>query len=92
MDRGLFLFIDRDGTLVAEPPDQQVDAVEKVRLLPGVIPALLRLKAAGYRMVLVSNQDGRGTESFPEEHFRAAHDFILELESRFGCALREGGV
>ncbi len=79
MDRSLFLFIDRDGTLVAEPPDEQVDAIDKVRLVPGVIPALLRLKAAGYRMVLVSNQDGRGTDSFPEEHFRSAHDYILEL-------------
>jgi imidazoleglycerol-phosphate dehydratase / histidinol-phosphatase len=79
MDRSLLLFIDRDGTLVEEPPDEQVDAVEKVRLLPGVIPALLRLVDAGYRLVLVSNQDGRGTEAFPEEHFLRAHDFIIEL-------------
>ena len=79
MDRSLLLFIDRDGTLVEEPADEQVDAVEKVRLLPGVIPALLRLVEAGYRLVLVSNQDGRGTDAFPEEHFLLAHDFLLSL-------------
>lgn len=79
MDRALLLFIDRDGTLVREPPDEQVDALEKVRLLPGVIPALLRLVDAGYRLVLVSNQDGRGTDSFPEADFLRAHDFIIEL-------------
>ncbi|MFN2167717.1 MAG: bifunctional histidinol-phosphatase/imidazoleglycerol-phosphate dehydratase HisB [Anaerolineae bacterium] len=73
------MFIDRDGTLVEEPPDEQVDAVSKVRLVPGVIPALLDLSRAGYRLVLVSNQDGRGTDSFPEEQFAAAHGFILEL-------------
>lgn len=79
MDRSLLLLIDRDGTLVAEPPDEQVDTVDKVRLVPGVIPALLCLVEAGYRLVLVSNQDGRGTASFPEENFLRAHDFIIEL-------------
>lgn len=79
MDRALLLFIDRDGTLVEEPEDQQVDAVAKVRLLPGVIPALLRLVDAGYRLVMVSNQDGRGTEAFPEEAFQHTHDFIVAL-------------
>jgi len=79
MDRSLLLFIDRDGTLVEEPVDEQVDSVEKVRLVPGVIPALLRLVDAGYRLVLVSNQDGRGTDSFPEADFQRTHDFIIEL-------------
>jgi imidazoleglycerol-phosphate dehydratase / histidinol-phosphatase len=89
MDRALLLFIDRDGTLVEEPADQQVDAVEKVRLLPGVIPALLRLVDAGYRLVLVSNQDGRGTDAFPEADFRAAHDFILALFDSQGIRFEE---
>lgn len=79
MDRSLLLFIDRDGTLVAEPPDEQVDSIDKVRLLPGVIPALHRLVDAGYRLVMVSNQDGRGTPSFPEVEFQRAHDFIVGL-------------
>jgi imidazoleglycerol-phosphate dehydratase / histidinol-phosphatase len=73
------LFIDRDGTLVEEPADQQVDCIDKVRLLPGVIPALLKLQRAGYELVIVSNQDGRGTASFPEQHFTVTQDFIREL-------------
>jgi imidazoleglycerol-phosphate dehydratase/histidinol-phosphatase len=73
------LFIDRDGTLIEEPADKQVDSLAKLRLAAGVIPALLDLERAGYRFVLVSNQDGRGTTSFPEEDFRAPQDFMREL-------------
>jgi imidazoleglycerol-phosphate dehydratase/histidinol-phosphatase len=73
------LFIDRDGTLIEEPADEQVDSLAKLRLLPGVIPALLDLKRAGYRFVLVSNQDGLGTESFPESAFREPQDFLRQL-------------
>ena len=73
------LFIDRDGTLVEEPHDEQVDSLAKIRLLPGVIPALLDLKRAGYRFVLVSNQDGLGTDAFPEHAFREPQDFLREL-------------
>ena len=78
-----YLFIDRDGTLVYEPEDFQVDALDKVKFLPHVIPALLRLQEAGYRLVMVSNQDGLGTESFPLETFTPAHELILNtLESQ----------
>ena len=73
------LLIDRDGTLIAEPADCQVDRLEKVSLLPGVIGALTKLRAAGYRFVMVSNQDGLGTASFPERDFRAPQDFLLGL-------------
>jgi imidazoleglycerol-phosphate dehydratase / histidinol-phosphatase len=90
------LFIDRDGTLVEEPADEQVDSVAKVRLLPGVIPALLELRRAGYRFVLVSNQDGLGTESFPEPAFRETQDFIralfasqgIQFDAEFFCPHR----
>jgi imidazoleglycerol-phosphate dehydratase/histidinol-phosphatase len=73
------LFVDRDGTLVEEPPDQQVDRPDKVRLVPGVIPALLRAIREGYRLVMVTNQDGLGTPAFPEARFRTTQDFILGL-------------
>jgi imidazoleglycerol-phosphate dehydratase/histidinol-phosphatase len=73
------LFIDRDGTLVEEPADEQIDRLDKVRLMPGVIPALIALREAGYRFVMVTNQDGLGTPSFPEADFRPVHDFILSL-------------
>jgi imidazoleglycerol-phosphate dehydratase/histidinol-phosphatase len=73
------LFIDRDGTLIVEPPDQQIDSLAKLRLVEGVIPALLRLRDAGFAFVMVSNQDGLGTASFPEPSFREPHAFLMEL-------------
>jgi imidazoleglycerol-phosphate dehydratase/histidinol-phosphatase len=73
------LFIDRDGTLIEEPEDCQVDALEKVRLVRGVIPALLELAKCGYRFVIVSNQDGLGTDSFPESNYRICHEHMLAL-------------
>ena len=73
------LFLDRDGTLNSEPPDFQVDALDKVRLVPGVIPALLSLQDAGYRFVMVTNQDGLGSASFPTEAFDACHAHIVDL-------------
>jgi len=71
------LFVDRDGTLIEEPPDEQVDSLEKIRFLPGVLAALQRLAAAGYRLVMVTNQDGLGTPSFPRERFDLAQDFVV---------------
>jgi imidazoleglycerol-phosphate dehydratase/histidinol-phosphatase len=73
------LFIDRDGTLIAEPPDEQIDSLEKLELMPGVIPALLRLAQAGYEFVIVSNQDGLGTESFPTADYETPQRKMLQL-------------
>ena len=87
------LFIDRDGTLIVEPPDQQIDSLAKLRLMPEVIPALRQLRDAGYAFVMVSNQDGLGTASFPEADFREPHEFLrallasqgIQFEAEFIC-------
>ena len=81
MSRKKILFIDRDGCLIEEPEDEQVDRFEKFRLMPNVIPALLRLKNAGYRFVMVSNQDGLGSASFPEQDFIGPHELLLQILS-----------
>ncbi|MEE2683925.1 MAG: bifunctional histidinol-phosphatase/imidazoleglycerol-phosphate dehydratase HisB [Pseudomonadota bacterium] len=73
------IFIDRDGTLIEEPKDEQVDSIEKVKLLKNVIPSLLMLKNAGYKFIIVSNQDGLGTNKFPLKKFKEAHQYIIEL-------------
>ena len=82
-------FLDRDGTLIWEPLDKQVDQLAKVSLMPGVFPALMRLKEAGYQFVMITNQDGLGTDSFPQEDFRPVQDFVLELFASQGIVFRE---
>lgn len=79
-----YLFIDRDGTLIKEPHDYQVDDLSKVVFEKNVIPALLKLKDAGYTFVMVSNQDGLGTESFPLDTFTPAHELVLNTLSSQG--------
>ncbi len=83
------LFIDRDGTIIVEPPDQQIDRLDKLALVDGVIPALLTLKEAGYAFVMVTNQDGLGTPSFPTPTFHEPHDFLLRLMASQGITFDE---
>lgn len=72
------LFIDRDGTIIVEPPtDFQVDSLEKLEFRPGAISGLKALTGLGFELVLATNQDGLGTPSFPEEDFLPAHDKML---------------
>lgn len=74
------LFIDRDGTLIVEPPvDFQVDSLEKLEFIPGVFRNLhLIRKHLGFELVMVTNQDGLGTDSFPEDTFWPAHSKMLK--------------
>ncbi len=72
-------FVDRDGTLVEEPADEQVDALDKIKLMPDVFASLKRIQDAGYRIVMVTNQDGLGTPSLPQAKFDIAHQFILDI-------------
>jgi len=73
------LFIDRDGTLIVEPaPDFQIDSLGKLEFLPGVISALRSIAALDHELVMVTNQDGLGTESFPEETFWPAHNKMIK--------------
>jgi imidazoleglycerol-phosphate dehydratase/histidinol-phosphatase len=83
------LFIDRDGTLIEEPDDHQVDAIDKIRLVPNVIPSLLELVRHGYRFVLVSNQDGLGTPSFPQADFDTCQHHTLGLFATQGIHFDE---
>jgi imidazoleglycerol-phosphate dehydratase/histidinol-phosphatase len=73
------LFIDRDGTLIEEPADEQIDAFEKLKFVKGMIRNLAFIREKlDFRFVMVSNQDGLGTDSFPEETFWPVHNFILQ--------------
>ena len=72
------IFIDRDGTLLREPADEQIDALDKVAFVPGAISGLRALTGLGYELVMASNQDGLGTASFPEETFWPAQNFLLQ--------------
>ncbi len=83
------LFIDRDGTLIVEPADEQVDALDKVRLVDDVIPSLLELAQHGYRFVMVSNQDGLGTDAFPREDFDGPHALTMSLFESQGIRFDE---
>ena len=83
MKQTRLLFIDRDGTLIQEPEDEQIDSFEKLVFTKGVFRNLAFIaQHTDYELVMVSNQDGLGTDSFPEDTFWPVHNFIIQtLES-----------
>ena len=73
------LFIDRDGTLIEEPADEQIDSFEKLKFVKGVFRNLAFVREKlDFKFVMVSNQDGLGTDAFPEDTFWPVHNFILQ--------------
>ena len=83
------LFVDRDGTLIEEPADFQIDAYEKIRFVKNVIPAMLKLRDAGYQFVIVSNQDGLGSEGYPQESFDGPNDLMMQIFASQGISFRD---
>lgn len=84
------LFIDRDGTLIDEaPPTYQIDGFEKLTFYPHVFEWMGRIaREFDYELVMVSNQDGLGTASFPEEHFKSVQDFVLKALENEGIVFK----
>lgn len=85
------LFLDRDGTIIAEPPvDYQVDAFDKLAFLPGVLQQLVRIRnARQFHWVMVTNQDGLGTDSFPEDSFWGPHTLMMNILESEGITFEE---
>ncbi len=84
------LFIDRDGTILKEPADKQVDSLEKLAFMPGVIGALSAIsRETDFELVMVTNQDGLGTPAFPEEEFLAPHNKMLSILEGEGIKFAE---
>ena len=63
------VFVDRDGTIIREPSDAQIDSLEKLEFVPGIISGLKRLISSQFTLVMVSNQDGLGTRAYPKAAF-----------------------
>lgn len=84
------LFIDRDGTLILEPEDEQIDSFAKLEFYPGALQYLPKIaKELDFELIMVSNQDGLGTSSHPEENFWPVHNFILKTFENEGVKFSE---
>ena len=84
------LFIDRDGTIISEPADEQVDSFEKLAFLPEAITCLSKIaKETDFELVMITNQDGLGTESFPEDTFWPVQNLMLKILKGEGVEFKE---
>ncbi len=90
MGKQKILFIDRDGTIINEPEDFQIDSYEKLQFLSEVIPYLSRIaNETDFKFVMVTNQDGLGTKSFPEKTFWPAHNLMMDVLKSAGIVFEE---
>ena len=79
------LFIDRDGTIIEEPEDFQIDSFAKLKFLPGAITYLAKIaNECDFELVMVTNQDGLGTDAFPESDFYPVQDFVIKTLANEG--------
>ena len=84
------LFIDRDGTLIKETADEQIDAFEKMYFYPYAFQYMAKIaNELDYELVMISNQDGLGTEDFPENTFWPVHNFIMQSFENEGVVFKE---
>lgn len=87
---GKYAFLDRDGTLIFEPQGTfQIDNIEKLQILPGVIDGLKRLGKEGFKLIMVSNQDGLGTKAFPKKDFDKVQNKMLGIFGKNGIKFSE---
>ncbi|MUU77147.1 bifunctional histidinol-phosphatase/imidazoleglycerol-phosphate dehydratase HisB [Winogradskyella endarachnes] len=84
------LFIDRDGTLIKEPADEQIDSFEKLEFYPKVFQYLSKIaKELNFEIVMITNQDGLGTDVYPEDTFWPVHNFVLKTFEGEGVVFKE---
>jgi imidazoleglycerol-phosphate dehydratase / histidinol-phosphatase len=80
-----YAFLDRDGTLIFEPKDSfQIDSIKKLKILPGVISGLKKLIKEGFTLIMITNQDGLGTKSFPQKDFEKPQQEMLKIFRKEG--------
>ncbi len=85
-----YAFLDRDGTLIFEPQDTfQIDSIEKLEILEGVIKSLKKLTSQGYELIMITNQDGLGTSSFPQANFDAPQNKMLSIFEENGVTFKQ---
>ncbi|RCT54233.1 bifunctional histidinol-phosphatase/imidazoleglycerol-phosphate dehydratase HisB [Winogradskyella sp. KYW1333] len=84
------LFIDRDGTLIREPADEQIDSFEKLEFYPKVFQYLSKIaEELNFEIVMITNQDGLGTEVYPEDTFWPVHNFVIKTFEQEGVVFKE---
>ncbi|EKD43475.1 MAG: hypothetical protein ACD_72C00261G0012 [uncultured bacterium] len=85
-----YAFIDRDGTIIFEPQDTfQIDSPAQLKILPGVVTGLQKLMCAGYKLIMLSNQDGLGTKSYPKRNFDIVQNKLINILKQSGIVFEK---